>query len=256
MLTNISDKTHQVSVLLKIAAGLFVLAAIMDSVDYFNYTSYALSIVSFIINVIALIFLAVVMFSMKGLADLENNKNSSKFYLAGVGLIVYPIVWAVYSFTSIDGFFIVIFLLLARGIAFYLTYKSFKTLQREMENWIYPMYGFNQLIFFGILFALYFMWLDDIANIVGTVGYWLDSLFMVGVAIALFLGSNKITSAPKAVSSIAQPYTPTTTYNAYQTPTILAPVETPVTKPKLCSSCGSTVEADETFCTNCGAKIA
>jgi hypothetical protein len=256
-MTDISDKTRQISLLLKISAALFVLSAIMDSIDYFNYTSYALSIISFITNVIALVFLAVVMFSMKGLADIENKQSSSKFTVAGVGLVSYPLVWAVYSFTSIDGFFMIIVLLFARGLAFLLVYMSLKTLHRKMESWIYPMYGFNQLIFFGILFILYMMWLDDIADIVVTVVYWLDTLLIIGVAIALFLGSNKITSAPKAVSSIAQPYTPTTTYSAYQTPTILAPVETPVTsKPKFCKSCGLTVEEDETFCTNCGAKIA
>ncbi len=100
------------------------------------------------------------------------------------------------------------------------------------------------------------MLLDSVANIVGTISYWLDTLFMVGVAIALFQGSNKITSDPEAVPSIAQPYTPATTYSTHQTPTILTPVETTATpKSKFCTSCGGTIEADETFCINCGAKI-
>ena len=96
MITNTSDKTRQISTLLKIAAGFFVLAAILDSVDYFNYTSYALSITDFIVNIIALVFLAVVMFSMKGLAVQENNQGSSKFTLAGIGLIVYSIAWVIF----------------------------------------------------------------------------------------------------------------------------------------------------------------
>ncbi|MCK5141845.1 MAG: hypothetical protein KAQ70_06595, partial [Candidatus Heimdallarchaeota archaeon] len=218
MITNTSDKTRQISILLKIAAGLFVLAAILDSVDYFNYTSFALSLFDFIANVIALIFLAVVMFSMKGLAVQENNQGSSKFTLAGVGLIVYPIVWSAYYFDFLDGFLIIIFLLFVKGIAFSLIYAAFKTLHRKMESWIYPLYGFTQLIFFGILFFLYFMWLDGIADVVVTISYWLDTLLIVGVAIVLFLGSNKITSAPKAVPSVAQPYAPGTIYTPNQPP--------------------------------------
>lgn len=259
-MTNTSDKTLQVSMLLRIAAGLFVLSAIMDTVDYYNYTSFALSLVAFISNIVSIVFLAIVMFKMKGVADSGTSTGRSKFNQAGGGLITYAILWPIYNFTPSIGifgdlvFFIVV--LIARGIAFYLINSAFKSLYRGMENWIYPMYGFNQLVFFALIFVFVFMGVGSLASIVSTISYWVDTLLMVGVAIVLFLGSNKVTSAPKAVPSIAQPYTPTT-YSTYQTPTILTPVETPAkSKPKFCTSCGATIEADETFCTNCGAKIA
>jgi len=239
MMANTSDKTSQVSTLLKISAVFFVLSAIMDSVDYFNETSIVLYLVAFLTNIISIVFLAVVMFKMKGLADSGTSAGSSKFNQAGGGLIAYAILWPIYNFTpSIGdlgdlGFFIVV--LIARGIAFYLINGAFRSLHRSMENRIYPIYGFNQLGFFALIFALVFMGMEFLASIVVTISYWGDILFMVGVAIALFQGSNKVISTPKTFPSIAQPYTPatttytpTTTYNSYQTPTTSTPVQTTV----------------------------
>ncbi|MHA1552397.1 MAG: zinc ribbon domain-containing protein [Candidatus Heimdallarchaeaceae archaeon] len=263
MITNTSDKTRQVSTLLKIAAGLFVLSAIMDSVNYFNYASYALSLIAFISNIISIIFLAVVLFSMKALADTGTSVGSSKFNQASGGLIAYAILWSIYNFTpSLGvfgdlGFFIVV--LTARGIAFYLVNGAFKFLRKGMENRIYPIYGFNQLAFFVLIFVSVYIGGSVIGSIFSTISYWADTLLMIGVAIFLFLGSNKVTAAPRAIPSTAQPYAPGTIYTPYQPP-VQPPTQpiqykAPPTEPSSCSNCGADLEIGAKFCTNCGANV-
>ena len=106
---------------------------------------------------------------------------------------------------------------------------------------------------------MYIIWLDDIAAVVGTISYWIDTLLMVGVAIALFLGSNKVTSAPSTVPSTPQSHSPGTIYTPYQPPVqqTTQPIQykTPPIEPSRCSNCGSDLESGAKFCTNCGVNI-
>ncbi len=252
---------------MKVSAGVFIVNAIVNIINFFNYEiiySSSISWLYYITNAVAVaVFLGVLIM----MYNLQTEKDG-KLILGVVLLLVYIIGFGIYFYSPSLGVFIDLFIIgvifLIKGIAYVVVNKGFQNMNRQIDSPIIWVYGFTKFVMLIVfIISAFIFWL--FADIAYYVTDWLDALLLMGFAGTLFKNSNNITKparppATHAPSTYAPPASTQPSYSTYQTPVQQQPFqpvqsEDPTRTTSFCMSCGSTLEVGEKFCTNCGAKV-
>ena len=267
--TSTTNIGNNLSIMMKVSAGIFIINALVNVLNFFNYEfigSRDISILFFITNAVAIAIFLVVLIMMYTL----DNEKSGKLIGGAIVLIIYVIGWGMYYFSPSIGLFIDLFLLSAiyfvKAVGFFVVNSGFKDMRRGLESPVIWLYGLTQfvmlLLYIGSAFTFWFF-----MDIIYYVTDWLDAILLMVFAVILFRNSSKVTKAARpTVSQAYTPYAPVSTqpsYSTYQTPVQQQPTqpmqsEAPpqaIASSAVCTNCGANLDSGEKFCTNCGSKV-